>query len=164
MKKLVHIGLVISAVVWAVSLNAQQTDPHLIYEENCAGCHVPHAGDFVTEKLIATDNGLVGKASGRPVIDYLKAGHGKLSDQKIDVLIEQFEFIQESGRLFKDKCIICHDNAAKFARLKLILRDGILTGRYSDRDVAEFLLQHGRLNASEAQKMVEVLTRQLQVN
>ena len=124
---------------------------------------MPHAGDFVSEKLIVTENGLVGKSSGRPVIDYLEAGHGKLSDKEIDVLIEQFEFIQGTGRLFKEKCIICHDNAVKFARLKLILRDDILTGRYTDRDVAEFLLNHGRLDASEAKKMVEVLTRQLQV-
>ncbi|WP_306114949.1 MULTISPECIES: hypothetical protein [unclassified Roseovarius] len=163
MKQLVKTGLVICVVVWAVSSNAQQSDPHLIYEQRCAGCHAPHAGDFVTEQLIATENGLVGKASDRPVIDYLKAGHGKLSDQEIDVLVEQFEFIQGTGRLFKEKCIICHDNAAEFARLKLILRDDILTGRYTDRDVAEFLLNHGRLDASEAKKMVEVLTRQLQV-
>ncbi|MFD1157660.1 hypothetical protein [Roseovarius aestuarii] len=163
MKQFFHIGIAISVAFWAVFLNAQQSDPHLIYEENCAECHVPHAGDFVSDKLVATDDGLAGKASGRPVIDYLKAGHGKLSDQEIDVLIEQFEFIQGTGRLFKEKCIICHDNAAKFARLKLILRDDILTGRYTDRDVAEFLLQHGRLDAFEAQKMVEVLKRQLQV-
>ena len=163
MNRLSHIGLAFSVVFWAFSVNAQQTDPHLIYEQNCAACHLPHAGDFVSEKLAATENGLIGKASGRPVIDYLKAGHGALSDDEIDVLIEQFEFIQGSGRLFKEKCIICHDNAAKFARLKLQLRDDILTGRYTDRDIADFLLQHGRLEPSEVQKMVEVLKRQILV-
>ncbi|WP_271947312.1 hypothetical protein [Ruegeria faecimaris] len=163
MNGFIQIGIAISIIVWAVPSTAQRANPHLIYEENCASCHLPHAGDFVSEKLIVSESGIVGKASGRPVIDYLKAGHGELSDEEINVLIEQFEFIQESGRLFQEKCIICHDNAAEFARQKLILRDDIVTGRYTDRDVAEFLLQHGRLDASEAQKMVEVLMRQLQV-
>ena len=163
MNQFIQIGIAIGLGIWAVSSIAQQSNPHLIYEENCASCHLPHAGDFVSEKLIVSESGIVGKASGRPVVDYLRAGHGKLSDEEVDVLIQQFEFIQQSGRLFKEKCIICHDNAAEFARQKLILRDDILTGRYTDRDVAEFLLQHGRLDASEAQKMVEVLMRQLQV-
>lgn len=163
MNHLVKFAVAISLAFWAASLNAQQSDPHLIYEQNCAACHLPHAGDFVSEELVVTDDGLAGKASGRRVLDFLEAGHGKLSDEEINLLIEQFEFIQESGRLFKEKCIICHDNAAELARLKLILSDNILIGRYTDRDVAKFLLQHGRLDASEAQKMVEVLTRQLQV-
>lgn len=163
MKQFVQIGIAIGLGVWAISSTAQQSNPHLIYEENCASCHLPHAGDFVSEKLIVSESGIIGKASGRPVIDYLKAGHGELSDKEINVLIQQFEFIQQTGRLFKEKCIICHDNAAEFARQKLILRDDILKGRYTDRDVAEFLLQHGRLDPSEAQKMVEVLIRQLQV-
>lgn len=86
-----------------------------------------------------------------------------MSDREIDVLVEQFDLIQETGRLFQAKCVICHENAARFARLRLILRDDTLTGRYTDKHVAEFLLQHGRRDASEAQTMVEVLTRQLQV-
>ncbi len=163
MNRFVQIGIAIGLGIWAISSTAQQSNPHLIYEENCVSCHLPHAGDFVSEKLIVSESGIVGKASGRPVIDYLKAGHGKLSDEEVNVLIQQFEFIQQSGRLFKEKCIICHDNAAEFARQKLILRDDVLTGRYTDRDVAEFLLQHGRLDASEAQKMLEVLMRQLKV-
>ena len=163
MKHFKKIGLSVGAVFWAVCVNAQQLDPHFVYEQNCAACHTPHAGEFVAEKLAITNIGLVGKISGRLVRDFLEAGHGKLSDEEIDVLIEQFEFIHDSGALFRNKCVICHDNAAKFARIKLILRDDVLTGRYSNRDVAEFLLNHGRLDESEAQKMVEVLTRQLLV-
>ena len=113
--------------------------------------------------MVSTDDGLAGNGSGRLIRDFLEAGHGKVADDEIEVLIKQFEFIHESGALFKDKCTICHDNAAKFARLKLVLRDDIPTGRYTDRDVAEFLLHHGRLDASEAQFMVQVLTRQLLV-
>ncbi|GGH23909.1 hypothetical protein [Cribrihabitans marinus] len=161
MTRFKSIGLSVGVVFWAVSATAQQVDPHVVYEQKCAACHTPHAGEFVADSLVATNGGLAGKSSGRLVRDSLKAGHGRLSDTEIDVLIEQFEFINESGGLFKEKCIICHDNAAKFARLNLILRDNVLTGRYSGKDVAEFLLTHGRLDASEAQRMVEVLTRQL---
>lgn len=163
MQQFAKFGLAIGLAFWVTSLSAQQSDPHLIYEQNCASCHEPHAGEFVSEKLVATENRLVGKASGRSVLNFLKSGHGKLSDKEVDALIDQFEFIQDSGRLFRDKCVICHDNAASFARLKLIMRDDIVTGRYTDRDVAEFLLQHGRLDATEAEKMVEVLKRHLSV-
>jgi hypothetical protein len=43
----------------------------------------------------------------------------------------------------------------------LTLRDDVLTGRYSDRDIEAFMLNHGRLNAAEAQQMIDVLKRQL---
>ena len=161
MKRVVNTGLAICTVFWAACVNAQQIDPHYIYEQKCAACHAPHAGEFVAEKMVSTNDGLTGKGSGQLIRDFLEAGHGKLTGEEIEVLIEQFEFIHGSGALFRDKCIICHDNAAKFSRLKLILRDDILTGRYTDRDVAEFLLNHGRLDTSEAQFMVELLTRQL---
>lgn len=155
-------GLSACLAVWSVCGEAQSLDPHVIYEQKCAACHTPHAGEFVESSLGATDQGLIAKSSNRLLRDFLDGGHGRLSAPEVDVLMEQFEFMRESGSLFRDKCIICHDNAARFARLKLILREDVLTGRYSGREIATFLLGHGRLEASEAERMVEVLTRQLE--
>lgn len=158
----------IAIFFWAISLQffcfpaaAQGIDPHLVYEQNCAGCHVPHAGEFVAENLTISVGELVGKGSKRPVSDLLATGHGKLSEPEIEVLLQHFSTIQETGNLFRERCIYCHDRAVAFARGDLILRDGTLFGRYSKRNVEEFLPGHGRLDNSQAEMMVDVLKRQL---
>ena len=75
--------------------------------------------------------------------------------------MDHFAAIQKSGRLFRKKCEICHVRAVDVARDKLILRDGELVGRYTGRDTALFLTNHGRLTAEEILVMVEVLKRQV---
>lgn len=141
---------------------AQELDPHRVYEQKCSGCHAPHAGDFVWDSLTDTADGLAGRKSGRPLRDFLEQGHGRLSAPEIDALLEQFALIRQSGRLFRTKCRICHDSAVELARHDLILEDDRLTGRYSGRDIADFLNGHGRLTPSETEQMIEVLTRALQ--
>ncbi len=140
---------------------AQQIDPHSVYEKNCAGCHSAHAGAFVFESTDLINGALVGKRTGKPVSDYLAAGHGGLSDLETAALMEHMSSIRKSGRLFQQKCAMCHSNAKDLARATLILRDETLWGRYSGRDIAQFLTNHGRLKPDEVPKMVEVLTRQL---
>ena len=54
-------------ILWAVPVFAQQTDPHALYEENCSGCHAPHAGDFVFSSVQLSGGAIVGKSSGREV-------------------------------------------------------------------------------------------------
>ena len=141
---------------------AQQTDPHAIYENNCGGCHAAHAGEFVTENTVLNSEGkLVGVVSGRSVADFLRRGHGRLTAAEIEILLDHFLSIEQTGRLFLEKCRICHDRAVRLARLKLILQDGELHGRYSGQPTANFLMAHGRLAPEDIPIIIDMLKRQL---
>ena len=140
---------------------AQTIDPHRLYEQRCSGCHAPHGGGFVRDSLVFSDGKLLGRKSSRELRTFLEAGHGKLTADEIESLVTHLASIQQSGRLFQDKCAICHERAADFARSELVMKEGRLVGRYSDRDVEQFLAGHGRLQGDEVSKMVEVLKRQL---
>lgn len=161
LSKLLNALGVLVLASWSGSVLAQQLDPHKLYEESCAGCHAPHARDFVFESLFATDAGLVGKRSGGSLQAFLDAGHGRLSPVEVEVLVDHFLSIQRSGRLFHKKCKICHVSPVELAQLELVLRDGRLVGRYSGRDTAQFLSGHGRLTAAEVPIVMDVLQRQL---
>ena len=149
------------AVAGIPAVQAQTSDPHEIYEQRCGSCHTPHAGEFAQESLRQEDGRLVGNGSGRDLRGFLEAGHGKLKPAEIDILVEQLGLIVERGALFQRKCLICHERSVVLARLELIMRDGTLTGRYSGRNIADFLEDHGRLTEEEVPQMVDVLTRHL---
>lgn len=138
-----------------------QIDPHAIYEGKCAACHPAHAGEFVRARLFQSDGRLAIQGSSRDLQTFLQSGHGKLTPEETGLLIEQFRQILMSGGLFQRKCRVCHDRAVEFARLNLIEKDGRLTGRYSHRDVADFLQNHGRLEKDEIDTMIGVLKREL---
>lgn len=142
-------------------VGAQTLDPHQVYEQRCGGCHTAHAGDFAGDYLVRSQGKLLTRKSSRELREFLGGGHCKLTAEEIDALSVHFENILKSGGLFQDKCRICHDRAVDLARHNLILREGKLTGRYSGRDIAEFLQDHGRLQQDEIEKMISVLKRQL---
>jgi hypothetical protein len=136
-------------------------DSHAIYERACAPCHAPHAGAFAETGTRLADGELIGMRSSRKVADLLADGHGRLSAEEADKLVLHITRIHNSGRLFDKKCIICHDRAVQLARIRLILRDGTLRGRYTDRDIATFLSGHGRLTPDEADLIIDVLKQHL---
>jgi len=140
---------------------AEALDPHAIYETRCAGCHLPHAGDFARESLVQGEGGIVGRKSGKELASFLRGGHGRLQKQEIDVLVTQFAAILETGGVFAEKCRACHRSARGLARNKLILRSGRLFGRYSGRDMAVFLANHGRLEGEEVETVLNMLRRHL---
>lgn len=142
-------------------LAAEDVDRHAIYEGSCAGCHEPHAGDFVRNNIDLVDGNLLGRSTGLPVRAFLEGGHGRLSSEQIELIVAHLGTIRTSGFVFRNKCAICHVSAVELARRELILRDGVLTGRYSGRTIAEFLADHGRLTTEEVPDMVTTLSRQL---
>lgn len=140
----------------------QGLDPHQIYERNCSGCHVPHAGDFARTTLSVKGGQLVGERSGRDVEAFLGGGHGRVSQAEAAVLVEQFRNILRTGGIFDRKCRICHDRAVVVARSKLIKCEGKVRGRYSGRDMSDFLTYHGRLEPAEIEKILAMFARQLE--
>lgn len=154
-------GAVMVLAVGIAAAFPQSIDPHRLYEQNCGGCHAPHAGDFAHDNLVRSDGKTVGRKSGAELRAFLGAGHGRLTQDEIEAIVAHLNSILKSGRLFREKCLICHDRAVEFARLQLAMKDGELIGRYSKRNIERFLASHGRLEADQVPLMVEVLKRQL---
>lgn len=155
-----------SILLWLVvagspALHAETLDPHALYERLCAGCHAAHAGDFVPDSLVRLGDRIVGRENGKELRAFLAAGHGRLAPGDVDAMVAHLTFILETGGLFREKCLICHDRAVVLARRELVLRDGRLIGRYTGRDIAAFLENHGRLDGAEVATIVRMLERQL---
>ncbi|WP_282610951.1 hypothetical protein [Pelagibius sp. Alg239-R121] len=135
-------------------------DFHEIFETRCMECH-NHAGDFAREQLTIVDGVLRG-ASGRDIAPFLKKHAGGLSPEETLLFIEVFMRQIESEGAYQERCLFCHDTARKLALSQLILRDGRLTGRYSEIDIASFLQGHARLSEGEAAEMTDALGAILQ--
>lgn len=149
-------GLMVGA-----SADAQNVDPHELFERHCAGCHAAHAGDFVTESLARRGAGVIGRNSGVSLEVYLLRGHGRLAAVQVPVMVAHLTAILDAGALFHDRCRICHDRAVLLVRRELIARDGRIAGRYTGRDIRAFLETHGRLQVGEAETIMNMLQRQL---
>ncbi|MBL6957871.1 MAG: hypothetical protein ISR52_02750 [Rhodospirillales bacterium] len=140
---------------------AQTTDPHQLYEQHCARCHVEHAGEFVHVTLKRQGNKVVGRETGLELGSFLKDGHGKLESAEAEVMVAHLASILETEPIFHEKCLICHGRAVTFVRFELILRNGRVIGRYTGRDIEAFLNNHGRLAGSEIPTIVRMMERQL---
>ncbi|WP_425101535.1 c-type cytochrome [Tropicibacter sp. S64] len=144
------------------ALALAQADAHDVYESACARCHTAHAGAFVFEAMKAQDGVLTGLRSGKPVGAFLAQGHGRVSAEEATLLTEHFKVVLAGGRVFQEKCAICHGRARELVRLKLIVKDGVLVGRYSGVEVEPFLSGHGRLRPEEVPVVLERLRRFLE--
>jgi hypothetical protein len=69
---------------------------------------------------------------------------------------------QETGpdrpRTFQEYCARCHQHAETLGE-QLDVVDGRLRGRYTGRDIREFLAGHGRLDAAGVEFFVDLLSR-----
>lgn len=156
MRRLLAIAFLLAGPSSAMAL-----DPHAIYERACARCHQAHAGPFAEETLARRDDRVVSARDGRDLETFLEAGHGRLSPEDVSALLDLFNAILSANRLYDGKCRVCHDRGVVLARHELILRDGVLVGRYSGRPVETFLRHHGRLTDDELPVILAMLERQL---
>lgn len=142
---------------------ASALDPHRVFEQRCARCHDEHSGTFVAEAVVLRDSTLVGRRNGRTLERFLVQHGGGSTAEEIAALLEMFSRQLVDGGFFRQRCGHCHGSARELARLHLIARDGRLLGRYSGRDMADFLRRHGRSDAAEADRLHAMLLWQLEV-
>lgn len=155
-------AITLMAALMPTLASAQAPDPHAIYETRCAGCHDPHARGLAQKTLELKGSQLLLKGTGQRLADFLtKHPRRPLSNEDAAALERQLMAMLQSGFLFQEKCIACHERASVLARLRLIERDGALTGRYTGRDIATFMQGHGRLDDSEVEVILAMLKRQL---
>ena len=142
-------------------VEAQAIDPHEVYERRCAQCHAPHAHGLAKAALTLKNGVVVLKASEAPLDLFLDRHPRGLPRAEAAALVRQFGAMLETGFLYQEKCIGCHDRASTLARLRLFERDGVLEGRYTYRDITEFLRNHGRLSPEEVDIILSMFRRQL---
>ena len=147
-------GAIVAA---GLASGAAAADFHQIFETRCAGCH-GHAGAFARDRLTEAEGTLRSLRTGREIAPFLARHLGGLSQDEIALFIDVFRNQLLSGGFFQERCDICHDRAYELARLRLVLRDGRLFGRYSGRDMAAFLPGHARMTAEEAERMIGALS------
>ncbi len=149
--------IIILAAVFVISSVATATDLHHLWDDRCGDCH-GHSADFAREFLNIVDDKLHGQHSDRDLRLFLSDHYLAGSDQ-VDAVYAMLLAQASSQAQFKTKCGGCHEQAAQLARESLLLRDGELYGRHSERPISEFMQRHGRLEADEVAFFVKLLTR-----
>ncbi|HYH20387.1 MAG TPA: hypothetical protein VD995_17415 [Azospirillum sp.] len=141
---------------------AGAADLHRLWEERCARCH-GDAGGFARDALSAADERLQGRLQGRlPERDlhaFLLRHQGGLPEAEAQGVYAMLLAQAQTPPLFQERCGLCHPKAADLVRDQLVLRDGVLVGRYTGRPVAAFLETHGRIAADERPFFMDLLTR-----
>ncbi len=135
------------AIAVATAPDATAVDLHRLWDERCLDCH-GHAADLAR-----------GGLAPRPdLAAFLRRHRGGQPPEIAAALAAMLHAQAASSGVFAERCRICHRSAAELAR-DMIVREGVLVGRYSGRPIAEFLVGHGRLDAEGAARMAELLAR-----
>ena len=149
--------LVIALLAIAPSA-ASAVDLHRLWDERCAECH-EDAGTFARQTLKADDGRLLSRRPERDLRAFLLRHQGGLPPAEAEGVYAMLSAQARTPPLFREKCSICHVKAADLVRDSLILRDGVLVGRYSGRIIADFLAGHGRLEPDQVPVLVGQLSR-----
>lgn len=147
-------ALIVAMLVFAAP--ARGFDLHRFWDLTCGSCH-GHSAEFARRFLSVKD----GRLQGRHHVDDLRTflGNHYLPPGLVEPVYNMLLSQRETGPLFRAKCAGCHKTAAELVRESIELRGGVLTGRETQRPVAEYLQRHGKLTPSEQAAMVAVLAR-----
>ena len=137
-------------------VSAATLDVHELFEARCGSCHA-HAGPFARDRFVVVDGILRSRASEKEIRLFLPRHFGRLDPLEAEALHDMFLEQVRSGGLFEQKCRICHVRARDLARDRLVVSNGILTGRYTGNNVYEYLRRHGRLTTEEAMFLTDAL-------
>lgn len=129
-----------------------------LFEERCSRCH-GGAGTFAPAHLTFEQGVLRTGRSGKALQDFLRGHPGQLDEAERTAMVATLTMIVTAGGQFHQRCAVCHGHAEAFAAGRLVIRDGLLLGRYSGRDIEAFLPRHGRLDAEGAAFFGAVLRR-----
>ena len=137
---------------------AEARSGHGPYQELCSRCH-PTAGDFASDHLIIKEGILITRRRKQEVLDFLLDHRGGVTEAEATHLRAMLRRHVVSGSFFQKHCRICHERASSMARRKLIVKNGELFGRYTDRRLKTFLSVHGRSNDAEGEQLYDILKR-----
>jgi hypothetical protein len=129
-----------------------------LFQEKCGRCH-DRAGVLVRERLDLVDETLKGRASGRDLREILPRHFGRRPNQEVEAITQALMRLARKQGRFQVRCGICHASAEEVVRHRLIIVEGELRGRYTGRDIGEFLTRHGTSSAEEAAFFEDVLRR-----
>ena len=133
-------------------------DLHAYWDSSCKDCH-GHAGDFARRTLATADGSLQGRHHRTGLSQFLKQHY--LADSLVVPVTEMLIAQVSASPVFSSRCAGCHGTAAEFARRSLVVKEGVLTGRRSDRPVVGYLESHGGLAPAERPVMIDTLERVL---
>ncbi len=142
----------------AGTVGAADDDARGLFQARCGKCH-ERAGPLVRETLRIEDSRLVRRGAGADLAAFLKRHPRGLSAAEQAAIYDALLAIAQYRGRFQESCAICHGTARELARDYLVLRDGALIGRYSGRDMAEYLPGHARMDAVDAAFFEDVLRR-----
>lgn len=160
--RMLHRLILVFVLMLTVGIaQAQLVDPHAVYEQKCGRCHEDHARAFADQHLVVKDDRVIGKRRSRDLENFLINGHGKLEPAEVRPLVAHLKSVVDADGLYEKKCRICHEPAVDFARIKLIMVEDKLMGRYSKQNIDDFMIEHGRVSETEHAIIMDALKRQI---
>jgi hypothetical protein len=137
-------------------VSASGLDLHWLWEDRCAGCH-GHAGDFARKFLGVSNGELLGRHHVHDLRRFLHNHY--LAGNEVNAVYAMLFGQANSQARFRNECSSCHENAARFVRDTLMLRDGVLYSRASGQPVRDVLDRHRNLKPGDVDFFAKTLMR-----